>query len=361
MSPAIEVTSEYDDNIYLLPASRTSDLDSPSAGAVASGRYADMSSAGDVITTITGAALLRGSGLRGRRLDIQPELAYAANARNAQRRSVAVGLELTQDLPHGSRVRVAAHTTPSYFAKNYLVDATDLNADGSISSGERRYAAGTYREGDVSLDYRYRLNRSTKESPFGAALQMGGGYYTRSYQEPLSGRDLKGPTADARLLLEITRRLGMNVGYGYGAMSATPTEQVMVVDESKVGRDLNGNSSTTDANVRVVGLADRSRAEHSAGVGAKLELTRRTDLRVDAERRIRRFSSNEPLDFANTGRRDVRDQVGAELTIALRPGMRLSMRGERSSQRLERGQDAGVGEIDDYARTRVALGVRFGF
>jgi hypothetical protein len=357
----VEIASEYDDNVFLLPDSRKPDLDPPSTASTASGRYVGMRSSGDVITTLSMLLAVRGPGIGGRALSIRPEAGIAYYAQNADRRSIALGLALDQELPHRSRLRIAGATTPSYFARNYLVDAVDANGDGTIAASERRYRQGTYRETSLDLEYHTRLDKSSKKSPFGADLELGGGWYSRAYDAPFRGRDVNGPVLNAGLLLTVSRSFDLDVRYRLEALSATPTPQVMVLDEIDVGRDLNANGSTTDDNVRIVSTMDRSHTEHVAGVRGKFLIGSRGDLRLEVDRRWRTFSSEQPLDLANFGRRDSRNTGSAEFTYPVARDMRLSARGELASQRLRRGGDAGLGEIDDYTRRRLSFGVRYEF
>ncbi len=353
---------EYDDNVFLLADTKKNNLDVPSASAQASGRYTDMKSASDVIATLSAAAPLRFPGAMGRSIDLVPAVAYHAYLQNGQRSHVTLGLSAEQDLPRGSHLRVRAGMTPSYFAKNYLFDAVDGDASGTITSDERRYRPGTYRETDISADYRIRLDKSSGKSPFGASLQVGGGYYGRAYKEPFKGRDLSGPTAGVKLLGELTRRVGLDVEYGFASLNSDVTSQVMILDEPDFGRDFNGNSTITESNVRVDGQVDRSRREHALGARMKFEATKRVDFTLEGERRFRSYTSEEPLDAANNGRRDTRDQVAAELSAGLRSGIRLMTRASYTQQSLNRSQDlGGTGEVDDYSRIQFAAGVRYTF
>lgn len=357
----VEIASEYNDNVFLLPDSRKPDLDPPSIASTASGRYVGMRSAGDVITTLRMLLAVRGPGIGGRTLSIRPEAGIAYYAQNADRRSMALGLALEQELPHRSRFRITGSTTPSYFARNYLADAVDANGDGTISASESLYRQGTYRETSLDVEYRTRLDKSSKKSPFGADLELGGGWYSRAYDAPFRGRDLNGPVLNAGLLLTVSRSFDLDLRYRLEALSATPTQQVMVLDEIDVGQDLNANGSTTDDNVRFVSSMDRSHTEHVVGVRGAFAIGRRGDLRLEVDRRWRTFSSEQRLDVANFGRRDSRNSGSVEFTYAVARDMRLSARGELASQRLRRGGDAGLGEIDDYTRRRLFLGVRYEF
>jgi len=352
---------EYDDNVFLLADSKKDNLDTPSASAVSSGRYTNMESATDVVAMVSAALPFSTRGALGRSLDVQPAVAYRAYTKNGERSNLTLGLAAEQDLPRGSHLRLRAGLTPSYFARNYLADAVDADGSGNISSAERVYRAGTYRETDLSVDYRIRLDKSTRQSPIGAALQVAAGYYARAFEAPFEGRDLSGPTVGVKLLGELTRRVGVDLEYAFASLGADVSPQVLILDETDAGRDLNGNSTVNDRNVRVADLVDRSRREQSVGARVKFELAKRTDLAVDAEHRWRSYTSEQALDAAYNGRRAARDQVGAEITGALGSEFRLTARGSYATQVLNRSTDLDGSGEDDYSRIQVAAGVRYTF
>jgi hypothetical protein len=357
-STSVAVTTGYDDNVFLLADSKVDDLTSPSASARTSGRYADMQSGGDLVTTFRASAGLRGSGIAGRTLQVAPEVAYDAYLRNAERRNFTLALDVDQSLPHDGELRVRGRLTPSYFAKNYLADALDSNGDGSIGASERIYAPGTYAESDVSFDYRFRVAKSTKSHPFGAAVRVGAGWYNRGYDAPFGARDLNGPTFELGLPLDLTRRLAVQARYERLQLSATPTRSVLLIDESQFNRDFNGNGRTTDQNARAFEMVDRSRTENTADIEARYEVTPRVDLRLDYEHRSRTYGSSAPYDIANNGRRDSRNQFGLELGWHVTHGVDVMAAGRLSAQTLNRENDPGaVGDVDDYRKHEVRLGL----
>ncbi len=359
--PAIAVGAEYDDNVFLLPTSRKDNVQSPSAGETASGRYANMESSSDVIATLTAGLDIKGNGLLGRTLTFTPELTYAFYTRSSERSHATARLSLEQNVARGGRVRLRARMTPSYFSKNYLVDAVDQDGSGTITDAERVYERGEYRETAFGGDYRFRLSKSTRQHPFGASLQFGGGYYDRVYDTPHEARDLAGPTADAILRLDLNRRVRVDASYDFGALDATPTAQILIIDEADFARDFNGNGTSTDLGVRVSSLVDRSRTEQTVGGALVIEISPRLDLTTGYDHRRRRFSSDEPLDVSNRGRRDTRDQVAADLTLRLSRSIRLRMGGGWSTQQLNRESDAGgAEEVDDYSRYQARIGLLFG-
>jgi hypothetical protein len=360
VSPSFQVDAEYDDNVFLLAGSRKDDVAAPSSAEVTSGRYADMKKAGDVLTTMSAGLNVKGPGLMGKPSLIVPELSYELYAQNSERSNVNLGLSIQQEAWAHGRLRIQGNLRPSYFARNYLADAVDQDSDGSISDAERVYARGEYREGQFGADYRVPLTRSSKKRPFGASLQVGGGVYGRSYDAPLGGRNLHGPVAGAKLLLDLGRRLEFDLGYDYASLAASVTDQVLLLNESDFGQDLNGNGSNSDFNARVLTPVDRSRNEHSLGATLRFEPSKRTDLTLGYEHRWRRYTSEEPLDVANRGRRDSRHQLSADLRFRLAKDLRLRLGGIHSSQNLNRTGDPGsTGEIDDYTRSQARLGLNY--
>lgn len=356
----LRLGAEYDDNVFLLDTGRKNDVASPSAAEVASARYADMDDAADLVTTLGAAVDLKRPGLSGRTLTISPAVAYELYARNSARSNVAVGLSVEQDLPRSSRLRLQARLSPEHFTKNYLADAVDADLNGTIGDAERRYDSGEYREAEVSLDYRFRVAKSTRAHPFGASLQLGAGYYDRAYAEPFGGRDLAGPTAEARALLTLSRRVSVDVTYGFASLSGDPADQVVLLDEADIGEDLNGNGNSTDPDVRVVTPVDRSRTEHSLGGEVRVEVGKRVDLDLGYEHRWRSYSSDEPLDVTHLDRRDSRDRFGAELGMRLSPRVKLRLGGEAASQDTNRPGDPGAADdTSDYTRFRAGLGLTY--
>lgn len=358
VAPALRVDAEFDNNVFLLSTSKKDNVTNPSSAEVISGRYTNMEGAADMLTTVSAGFSLKGPGLFGRTSLVSPEVAYELYALNTARSNVSLALSLQQELPGGVRFRLRGRLTPSYFARNYMADAVDQDLNGSITPEERLYAGGEYRESEFGGDYRLRLAKSTRKHPFGASLQLGGGYYGRSYDAPLAGRDLHGPMMGAKLLMELGRRVSFEVGYDYSYLGATVSNQVLLIDEPDFGQDLNGNGTTTDIDARVLTAADRSRQEHSLGASVQLALSKPADLTVGYERRWRRYTSDESLDVVNRGRRDARDQVSADLRFRLGKDLRLRMGGVHSVQGLNRAGDP-AGEIDDYTRSQARLGLSY--
>ncbi|MEO7137744.1 MAG: hypothetical protein ABI037_08495 [Gemmatimonadales bacterium] len=358
VAPALGVDAEYDDNVFLLALLKKDNLAAPSSAEAISGRYADMQSAKDVLTTMSAGLSLKGPGLFGRSTTVTPGVAYELYTRNTARSNVSLGLALQQELTAGSRLRVQGRLTPNYFARNYMADAVDLDGNGSIADAERVYVSGEYREGEFGADYRLRLAKSSKKQPFGASLQLGGGYYNRTYDAVLSGRGLHGPTAGAKLQVDLGQRISVDVGYDYASLAADRSNQVVLLDEPDFGQDLNGNGTTTDLSARALTMVDRSRSEQSLGASLQFGFSKPVDLTLGYEHRWRSYASDWSLDVVNRGRRDTRNQMSADLRIRLTKELRLRLGGVHAAQKLNRAGDP-TGEIDDYNRSVGRLGLSY--
>ena len=358
-APRIDIVSEYDDNVFLLSPTRKQNPGAPSAADLISGRYDGMDAASDLITTVGASLAMRRPGRGNRDFTLTPELAYEWYTRNAERSNVSVGLTLEQLLHRKGRVRLRAQMQPSYFARNYLANALDANVDGTISADERVYARGEYSETDVQADYRRRLIKSSTEKPLGAWLTVGGGFANRTYKAPFAVRDYSGLTASVRLQFDLAHGVELVTAYDLAVLGSTRTPQVVLLDEPVYGQDLNGNLNATDLNARSVQAVDRSHTEHVIGETARFTVTKKTDLDLSVDMRWRDFSSTEPFDAANNGRKDRRLQYAFDLTHRIAKGVRMYAGAGYGSQRLNRRTDLGAqGEVDDYSKLRGHVGFR---
>lgn len=357
--PRLQLVTEFDNNIYLLPANQLDNLGAPSAAALASGRYTGMEAAADLITWINASLAMQGSGIGGRDFTVTPAFGYEFFARNGERSNATVGLTLEQMLRREGRVRLRAGYQPGYFSRNYLADARDVNANGTITSDERVYARGEYHESELQADYRLRLAKSTRSHPFGAWLTVGAGYASRAHDAPFLARDFSGITAVARLQFELAGGVELTTSYDLAMLGSPVTTQVILLDEPVYGEDLNGNGTLTDLNARAVRTVDRSRTEHVIGESARFGVGEDTDVELSVDYRMRRFTSDEPYDVANNGRKDNRLQFGADLTHKFSKAVRMFAGASYGSQGLNRRTDLGAeGAVDDYTKLRARVGIR---
>lgn len=362
VDPWVAVEAEFDNNVFLLTPGRKRAVDNPSAADIASGRFAGMESASDVIVQARGGIDLKLDGLGGRALTLSPAVQYDFYTKNSERNNLTASVALAQALARGMRTRLGLAYMPSYFPKNYLLDATDGNGDGRIAPEERRYAPADYSAMEVELAHRLRLKKSKKRSPSAAELDLAAGYYARSYDEPFAARDLSGPTFRASLDLTPGGRLGLSVDYDLEMLSADAAQAVLILNEADAGADLNGNGTATDTEVRTVQLVDRSRRDHEFTAGARLGIARKTDLRFAYGLRLRDYLSDEPLDLGHRDRRNTRHTLRGELSTRVARGVRFTTGARYAKQTANRLVDSDqTDEEDDYSRLRAFAGLRVDF
>ena len=358
----VEGGFEYDDNPFLLNTDKQAKLESPSAGDRTSGRFEDMESVSDQIVIPALVLGAKGPGLGGRTLEIRGNFAYEYNLQNTRRKHADLGLMLQHSISRAGRVRFDAGWQTSAFSKNYLADAVDLNGDGNIASGERRYDAALQRQIDLSLGYKHRLLTPTKRRRFGLAAELAATYGDKRYDAPFSGRTLTGPGGAVALAAEFGRRWTLGVNYSYAKLEADRTREVLILDETDFGQDLNGNGNATNTNARTVQAVDRSRREQHIGATLEGALGKRITATLGYDRRTRSFTSGEPFDVADNGRDDKLNEFAAALTFGLGRAMELEIGGKHLKQSTNRaGDPASTGEVDDYARNIASTALRYRF
>lgn len=351
---------QYDDNVFLLSPSQRTSVASPSAAATVSGRYQGMESANDMLGVGKIAIQVSGPGARGRTLEITPEISYEFASRNQLRREAAGALSIAQSLGSGRRIRLSAGSTPSHFARNYLSDAVDADANGSITPNERIYKRGQYGEytigGDLRLPFGAKSNKGAR-----AVLGAGAGYYARSYDAPFAVRDLSGPTAAVSLAIGQKSTVGLELTYDLAALSAAPGKQVVLLDETVYNVDFNGNGSTTDLDARALVDIDRSRLEHQIGGALTFDAGRHASASVGYDYRIRSFRSTLPYDEADAGRRDNRSGIRGSLRAKMAKGVYMSTGVKFLSQRTNRPLGSTLGEEADYRNIVASVGLQASF
>jgi len=349
---------QYDNNIFLLSPTQRASVASPSAGATVSGRYQGMESANDVIGVGNIAIRLNGPGARGRTLEITPEISYEFTSRNQLRREAAGALSIAQSLGGGRRIRLKAGSTPSHFSRNYLSDAVDADASGSITPDERIYKRGQYGEYSIGGDLRLPLGGKKRA---GSVLGAGAGYYARSYDAPFAVRDLSGPTATVSLAVGQKSPVGLELTYDLAALSAAPGRQVVLLDETVYNVDFNGNGSTTDLDARALVDIDRSHLEHQIGGALTFDAGRRVSALVGYAYRIRSFRSTLPYDEADAGRRDNRSGIRGSFRAKMAKGVYMSTGVKFLSQSTNRPLGSALGEEADYRNFVASVGFQATF
>jgi hypothetical protein len=361
-SARTDVQIIYDDNPFLLDTARMTKLRNPSSGDVASRRFKDMTSVSDEIVVPTLTLAAEGPGLFGRRFQVRTDLAYQANLQNTRRAHADLGLILAQTVTKAGRLRFEAEWQPSGYNKNYLANAVDLNSDGSISPDERRYRAGVTNQVDLALSYRDRLLKATKHRQVGITGALEATWTSQTYDNPFPGRSRSGPGIGAGLDVELGRRWTVGMNYSYDWISADPTREVLLLDETLFNRDFNGNGSQTDPSARAFEVVDRSRHEKDAGVSLAAQLSKVFTASAGFDRRRRDFTSTRPFDVNDRGRQDTLDELSAGLDIRMTHALSLALAGKHRKQTTNRsGDPASTGEVADYLRNEASASLSYRF
>jgi hypothetical protein len=352
LTPALRIVETFDDNPFLLSDARKVGVDAPSTASLTSGRYTGMDGAKDYITSLRGGLTAEGPGILGRKLTLGADSRYEYYQRNAKRRNVSYDLRLVQSLGHGAHLAGRAEFQPKYFFRNYLADAIDLNADGTIQSAERIYAAGTYSDQEYTGEFRQRLAKSTDDHPFGAELILEGGHKTRDYQQPFQTRGYRGPFAGARGVLDLTTSVALEGVYLRSSLRSTPGTSVVLLNEPDFNRDFNGNGTTTDLRVRSVQMVDFSRIEQDMSGRFRVRASDAVETSLSYTRRLRTYESKQPYDIYNNTRRDHRDRFGVDLAYRFSPGRSVHFGGSSEIQKLTNTlrPAATIDDATDYTR-----------
>jgi len=361
--PTIRLQSEvrYDNNPFLLDTARKARLEAPTASDSVNGRFRDMSRVTDVIPIPSLQLGLAGPGIGGRTLAVTTDVTYETNIHNTARRHAELQFRVEQSLPHGGGLRVTADWRPSYFHKNYLADAVDLNADSNISGSEKIYEAARSHEVDLALRYRYRLLKSTDRRPLGVTAELQGGYLGRTYDAPFAGRSRNGPDAGGGLTIQMGPAWSLGVAYDVASLKSDVSTAVLILDENLFGVDFNGNGSVIDPNARAAVQVDYSRVERQLGTTLQA-IAGAATVSAGYGRRTRKFGSTQPYDVVNRDRRDVLKELMLDVDVRLAAGVHLDLGAKRATQTTDRAADPGsTGEVADYSRFIASAGLRCRF
>lgn len=352
LAPELRIVETYDDNPFLLSDARKAGLDAPSASNITNGRYASMADASDYITSMRGGVTGEGPGILGRKLTVGADARYEYYQRNAKRRNMLYDLRAVQTLGRGSQIAARAEFQPTYFFRNYLADAIDLNGDGTIQTAERVYGPGTYSDQEFTGEFRQRLVKSTDDHPFGAQLVLEAGHDARTYQQPFQTRGYRGPFVGVGGELDFTAKVGLESQYRRSSLHSTPGSAVVLLNEPDFNQDFNGNGTTTDLRVRSVQTVDFSRIEQDMGARLRVRASDPLEAMLSYGRRLRNYESKQPYDIYNNTRRDHRDRIGLDLAYHFSPGRAVHVGGNTEVQKLTNTlrPSATIDDATDYTR-----------
>jgi hypothetical protein len=350
----VEGKGRYDTNVFLLSDHQETRLQTAGPAEQMSGRFKDMNSVSDYIFTPSVKFLAEGSGLAGRRLGLQAGVNYDMYFLNPKRRHFDFDLAVEQNTSRNGRVRVKFDYIPDYFYKNYLADATNFTS--SVTASERVYKADVYNEGDLTVDYRYRIAGGR------TVVTARGGYLKQRNGAPFSGHDRNGPHGGGGIDFGLTKWWRIDGNYDYAVVNSPRVQEVMILNEPDFGVDFNNDGNTSDLSMRTVQFVDRRHHQQLFHVNAKLGSSERSFFTFGYERRLRTFLSKEPFDVIHNGRTDARDSLGVAFSSRVGRSLQLTAGYAYILQNSNLPNDPGAtGEINDYKRNVAFLAMAYHF
>ena len=350
----LEGKGRYDTNVFLLSDRQKTKLQTAGPNEQISGRFQDMNSVSDYIFTPSVTFLTEGRGIAGRRLGLQARVNYDMYFLNSKRRHFDLDFAVEQATSRNGRVRVKFAYVPNYFYKNYLADATNYTS--SVAPSERVYRPDVYNEGDLTIDYRYRMAG-------GRAVAIArGGYLKQRNRAPFLGHDRSGPHGGGGIDFGLTNWWRIGGAYDYALADSPRVQEVMILNEPDFGVDFNNDGDASQTSIRTMQFVNRSHHEQLFHVNTKVGLTERSFFEFGYERRHRNFLSREPFDVLHNGRGDARGSFTAAFSSHLGQHLLLTTGYSYILQNSSLPNDPGVtGEINDYKRRVgfLALAYRF--
>ena len=350
----VEGKGRYDTNVFLLSDHQKTKLKTAGPAEQISGRFNNMNSASDYIFAPSVKLVTEGPAIAGRTLGLQAGVNYDMYFLNPKRRHFNFDFAAEQATSRNGRVRVKFDYTPNYFYKNYLADATNFTS--SVTASERVYQPDVYNEGDLTLDYRYRIAGGR------TVVTARGGYLRQRNRAPFLGHDRNAPHGGGEIDFGLTKWWRIDGSYDYAAVSSPRVQEVMILNEPDFGVDFNNDGDASQNSIRTVQFVNRSHHQQLFHVKTRLGLTERSSFEFGYERRLRNFLSKEPFDVLHNGRSDARDSFTVAFSSHLGQSLLLTTGYSYIFQKSNLPNDPGVtGEINDYKRNVgfVALAYRF--
>ncbi len=357
-----DVSIEHNDNVFRLTSDRRSRLSSPDPRDTASGRFADMEASSEMMLSANVQLDYENERLLGRKSSVVGELAYLRFQDNDEASYFAGELALTKGFGKSSRLQARSEFTIDRFRKNYLSEATDANANGNISLGERRYAAGIYDDVEASLAYRHRIRRREKTETSPARdvdLHVAVGRLYRGYDEPFHNRDRRGMYGEIRLDLEVNSMLTLEFAYRRDDITSPGRREVLLLDESPSGFDLDINGDgAIKKNAPLLTIVDRSRIRDTFRIESTWDFNSNWRARLEYRRRQSDFSSDNPFDVDHYTSEETQERVTA--SVRWRFEKRWFVSGKYQYTSGEDFENLGIDE-EDYRQRRITVTIQHRF
>jgi len=324
---------------------------------VAAGRYDKIKGVHDFVIVPEIELGFETKGIGRNPLQLAVGVAYNLHLINLAASFPELSLEAEQKL--GDRFWLALEFEFLYgsFRKNYMYDAKDLNGSGKIERDERIYAAGKYGEFEPTLSARFRILEGGKKL-FPPELDFTGyvTYHNRWFIPPeLINRNRQGILPGAVFQFDFGGVAEFELGYEFGMLFSPNLEEVDVVDEPLVGKDLNGDAVLTN-NVRYLQKIDRSRVQHSVFTELTVPFGRIFEASVGFEYRIVRNTTNNQLDISDYRATQGRTTIEAGLQVDFKDDWRFGVEFANASYK-----DMNTAGVSTFTQTDFSLFARKSF
>lgn len=356
----LEEMVSYDSNVFRLSDKLRDRREEDRPGDRISGRFDNMDSESDVVVSSNLVLVSKVTGFGDRRIRIIPSIRNDYFTHNDSKSHMTFGLSVDRDLRSGTNISLDLAYELNVFAKNYLLDATDLT--GRVSASERVYDRGEYDEAFVGITYETRLwKRKKKTESFLDARRIEGfaelGYARRDYDRPFFNRDRNVVNLALGVTTKFSKRWKLDLGYEFEFVSTGNGKEVLVRDEPDFGIDFNGNGNTEDLKRRTEQRVDRSRMDHSVDLRLRYDITKRWETWAAYRFGFQDYFSEERFD-THRDRKDLGHSVQAGVGWEIDSRWSLELEGrwlEEEANKRAFGDDEE--RETDYERFIVSFGV----
>lgn len=346
---------DWNDNVYKLSSSQQIRMNLNNPGDEISGRYNDMERISDVIFSIAPEFEVRTkNGLFGRSFSLRGIIVYQQYLYNNKKSHFNFGLSIKQKVSKHGKIILRAIYIPSYFKKNYLLDATD--STGHVSTSERIYHESVYNELEFILSYHHKFLKWIVD----VKSDLFVGYRNRNYNSQFPGRNQD--VFGGGLAFEVlpTKWWSIYLGYMIESRLSPITPEVMILDEPDYQIDFNNDRDFADNNRRTVQTVNRSYYSQALEFGLSLRPFKRINIYVGFKFVFRDYLSQEPLDPSYKDRNDKKTKLNLGCAYTLFKDLFLMFEYKNITQQTNRpSKPESVGEVTDYDMHRIKAGIQW--
>ncbi len=353
----VRMEFEWNDNVFKFSESQQNRMNLNDPGDTVSGRFNDMEKVSDGIISIAPELEVRTkNGLFGRSLSLSGIIDYQHYYRNTKKSHVNLALSIQQKTSKNGKIILQADYIPSYFMKNYLLDATD--STGHVSSSERIYYEALYNEMEFLLKYKHLFNKWIMDIESEVLV----GYRARSYNSQFPGRNQD--AFEGGLAFEVipVKQWFINIGYYFESVQSPITREVMILDEPDYQIDFNNDRDFADNNIRTEQTLNRSNYSQTLELGLTFRPLKQLGVYAGFELLFRNYISQELINPSFKDRNDAKNTLRLGFDYQILKKLFLMVEYKNANQQTNRSADPeSVGEETDYKNNILKAGIQWQF